>query len=167
MWFFISARYVCLGLGNRKLFWYQNTLHRWLLQFGSVQVLVQVWFATSKTELEKSLEKYSNIFQPTRFNQTMIFFKSTDLYKSNYIYINHDNCLEQMLLKILLLNLVTMCIFNVHLKDADNLIIIRSCIIGKILHFFSKCAIFCMHQDQQRRPINFELTWIILMMPPS
>ena len=34
----------------------------------------------------------------TRFNDTMIFFKLTDKYKTSDIYINHNNCLGHMLI---------------------------------------------------------------------
>ena len=33
-----------------------------------------------------------------RFNHTMIFFKLTDWYKTSDIYMNHNNCLGQMLI---------------------------------------------------------------------
>ena len=42
------------------------------------------------------LDKNYNIFQTTRFNHTMIFFKLIDYYKLRDIYISHNNCLRHM-----------------------------------------------------------------------
>ena len=42
--------------------------------------------------------KKKNIFQTTRFNHTMMFFKLTDYYKISDTYINYNNCLGHMLI---------------------------------------------------------------------
>ena len=42
------------------------------------------------------LDKNYNIFQTTRFNHTMIFFKLIDQYRLSDIYISHNNCLAHM-----------------------------------------------------------------------
>ena len=44
------------------------------------------------------LEKNNNIFQTTRFDHTMIFFKLNDWYKISDIYVKHNNCLGHMLI---------------------------------------------------------------------
>ena len=50
------------------------------------------------------ISKYKNcldknyIFQTTRFNHAMIFFKLIDKYKLSDIYISHNNCLGHMLI---------------------------------------------------------------------
>ena len=51
---------------------------------------------------KKCLDKNNNIFQTTRFNHTMIFFKLTDQYRYRDIYTTHHNCLGHMLITQLL-----------------------------------------------------------------
>ena len=52
---------------------------------------------TTKKLLKNSLDQ-NYIFQTTRLNHTMIFFKLIDKYKLSDIYISHDNCLGQVLI---------------------------------------------------------------------
>ena len=49
-----------------------------------------------------TLNKNYNIFQITRFNHTMIFFKLIHQYKLSDIYISHNNCPGHMLITQLL-----------------------------------------------------------------
>ena len=44
------------------------------------------------------MDKNYNIFQATRFNHTMIFFKLTDQCRYTDIYTTHHNCLGHMLI---------------------------------------------------------------------
>ena len=46
--------------------------------------------------------EYNKIVQTTRFNHTMIFFKLLDYNETSDIYINHNNCLEHILIAQLL-----------------------------------------------------------------
>ena len=49
-------------------------------------------FEYVKINTVNCLEKNNSIFQTTRFNHTMNFFKVTDQYNISDIYINHNNC---------------------------------------------------------------------------
>ena len=48
--------------------------------------------------LTNNTSKNYNIFQMTRFNHTVIFFKLINWYKLGDIYISHNNCLGHMLI---------------------------------------------------------------------
>ena len=50
------------------------------------------------SKYKNCLDKNYNIFQTTRFNHAMIFFKLIDKYKLSDIYISHNNCLGHMLI---------------------------------------------------------------------
>ena len=55
-------------------------------------------FGKNENILNNCLDKRYNVFQTTRFNHTMIFFKLTDQYKFSDIYTSYQNCLGHILI---------------------------------------------------------------------
>ena len=56
------------------------------------------------------LDKNHNIFQTTRFNQTMIFSKLINECKLSDIYISHNNCLGTYVNYIVIIKSITRCV---------------------------------------------------------
>ena len=82
------------------------------------------------------LDKNYNIFQTTRFNHTMIFFKLIDYYKLRDIYISHNNCLIIIIvfLQLFFCNSLSSIVFTISTLIIGTLYCLNYTLV--LLHLF-------------------------------